>query len=323
MNVPFPKLGSASAAFARDVKAGLAKPQKELLSKYLYDAIGSELFEAITLLPEYGVSRAESRLLRRHAGEIVGEAPNPISVVELGSGTGKKTRWILEALSAIQKTNYYPIDISATALARSHFELEHIPFVTMVGFEREYLEGLAEVVAGRQAGEELLVLFLGSSIGNFDRPAGEAFLRRVRALLMPGDRLLLGMDLEKPATQLELAYDDPLGVTAAFDLNILARINRELGGTFDLANFEHVAIFNSAKRRIEMHLRARAAHWVEIVQAGISVDFREGETIWTESCHKFHPAEIEGIARRSGFGFAGQWIDEEWAFSDSLWVVGR
>src|SRR6202043_3932969 len=216
--------------FARCVRECLTKSgQKELPSKYLYDEVGSALFEAICVLPEYGLTRADARLLEKHAGEIVARLPYPIEVAELGSGSGKKTRWILEALSQRQRTYYFPIEISPSALAACEKELGQIDLVSMVGYEQPYLEGLKAVAQGRDEGDHLLVLFLGSTIGNFDRAAGEEFLREVRETLQAGDSLLLGTDLEKDvATQL-LAYNDPAGVTAAFNLNLLARINRELG----------------------------------------------------------------------------------------------
>ena len=213
--------------FAADVRAGLTRPgQKELPSKYLYDDVGSALFEVISHLPEYGLTRADERLLRRHAREIVDHLDSPVAVAELGSGSGKKTRWILEALSQREPTFYYPVEISRSALAMCERELSDIDSISIVGFEREYLDGLLEVAARRQRGRHLFVLFLGSTIGNFDRPAGVKFMTEVRRILESGDSLLLGTDLEKPSTQLLKAYDDELGVTAAFDLNLLARINR-------------------------------------------------------------------------------------------------
>src|SRR5580704_1719005 len=228
--------------FASDVVVGLSQPgQKELPSKYLYDEVGSGLFDVICLLPEYGLSRAGMRLLQRHSPEIVARLQSPVVVAELGSGSGVKTRLLLEALSRQQRVNYYPIDISLSALNRCQQEIGQMDQVSIVGFERAYLDGLQEVAASRKDGERLLVLFLGSTIGNFDRLAGEKFLREVRHRLNAGDALLLGTDLEKPLTQILDAYDDPLGVTAAFDLNLLARINRDLGGNFDLSAFRHLA----------------------------------------------------------------------------------
>src|SRR6266852_5519687 len=231
--------------FAADVRASLTKAgQRELPSKYLYDEVGSALFESICVLPEYGLTRADARLLEKYAREIVGRLPSPIQVAELGSGTGKKTRWILEALSRRQKTYYYPIEISPSALAALAKELGQIDMVSIVGYEQPYLEGLRAVAEGRRERDHLLVLFLGSTIGNFDRDAGDAFLREMRAILQTGDALLLGTDLEKSVELQLLAYDDPAGVTAAFNLNLLARINRELGADFDLSCFRHQARWN-------------------------------------------------------------------------------
>src|SRR5581483_1813773 len=308
--------------FAAEVRSGLTKPgQKELPSKYLYDELGSALFEVISLLPEYGLARAEERLLRRHAKEIVSALPGPVVVAELGSGSGKKTRWILEALARRQRTYYCPIEISAKALAMCHRELGDMESISIVGFEREYLDGLLEVAARRDEGEHHLVLFLGSTIGNFDRPAGVKFLREVRRILKPGDALLLGTDLEKPIPQLIPAYDDPLGVTAAFNLNLLARINRELGADFDLLQFEHAAWFNDKARSVEMHLRSRRRQVVTIPEASISVTFAEGESIWTESSHKYSVHEVLQMAMSSGFRCEGQWIDDEWPFAENLLVA--
>jgi uncharacterized SAM-dependent methyltransferase len=168
----------------------------------------------------------------------------------------------------------------------------------------------------------LLVLFLGSTIGNFYPPADVEFLRSIRELLRTGDGLLLGTDLVKPAAQLRLAYDDPAGVTAAFNLNLLARINRELGANFDLHRFQHVAVFNEATSSIEMHLRSRYAQTVSIPGAGIRVAFRAGETIWTENCRKYSPAAVRALVEESGFEMGSQWVDREWPFAESMLRVG-
>ncbi|MBI4470657.1 MAG: L-histidine N(alpha)-methyltransferase, partial [Acidobacteria bacterium] len=269
--------------FAADVRSGLSKPgQKELPSKYFYDEVGSTLFEVISVLPEYGLTRADERLLRRHAEEIVDRIGSPVLAAELGSGSAKKTRWILEALCRRQPTTYYPIEISPSALAQCAIELGQMKCLSIVGFERSYTDGLVAVAGRRREHERLLVLFLGSTIGNFDRDAGEHFLRKVRDILSVGDRLLLGTDLVKEVWRMHLAYDDPLGVTAAFNLNLLARINRELDGHFDLARFEHVALYNEAARRIEMHLRSTERQTIAIEGADLKVEFLQGETIWTE-----------------------------------------
>ena len=308
--------------FARDVRDGLTKPgQKELPSKYFYDDVGSALFEAICVLPEYGLTRADARLLRDTADMVVARLDAPTIVAELGSGSGKKTRFVLEALALRQPVRYHPIDISGAALAQSERELGLIDRVSILGFEAEYLDGLAAVAERREPGQKLLVLFLGSTIGNFDRPAGEAFLARVRATMRPGDRLLLSTDLVKPEPVLLAAYDDQAGVTAAFNKNLLHRINRELGATFDLRRWRHRAVWNSSDRRVEMHLQSTEEQVVQVARAHLSVRFKEGETIWTESSHKYTPSEVVELAARTGFECEAQWTDREWPFAQSLLVV--
>src|ERR1700741_1698786 len=203
-----PRASSVVRQFALEVSAGLTKPgQKELPSKYLYDPVGSALFEVICELPEYGLTRSEERLLQLHAREIVDQLPRPVVVAELGSGTGRKTRLLLEALSRWQSTWYHPIELSPTALAVLRRELRDINSISIVGFEREYLDGLREVAARRSPGAHLLVLFLGSNIGNCDGAAGPGFLHGVRQILLPGDSLLLGTDMLKPVPTLLSAYD--------------------------------------------------------------------------------------------------------------------
>jgi L-histidine N-alpha-methyltransferase len=315
-------VGLSTADLASDVIAGLTRQgQKELPSKYFYDDIGSALFEVISLLPEYGLTRADERLLREHASTIVGRVPLPAVVAELGSGNGQKTRWLLEAMSRRQPTTYYPIEISRSALASAKQRLEHIDSISIVGFEKEYLEGLLEVAARRNSHEHILALFLGSTIGNFNRPAAEQFLRQLRRILLPGDSLLLGTDLEKPVPQLLLAYNDPLGVTAAFNRNLLARINRELETNFDLGRFEHVVRFDEAERRIEMHLRSTIHQTVVIPKPQTTVTLREGETIWTESSHKYRPEDVVRMAAQAGFECDAQWVDSEWPFAESLLIA--
>jgi L-histidine N-alpha-methyltransferase len=322
LTYPIASAKSKSNDFAADVRAGLEmRGQKELPSKYLYDDVGSALFEVISVLPEYGLTRADERLLRRHADDIVRRVPKPVVVAELGSGSGKKTRWLLEALSRRQRVSYCPIEISPTALAMCERELGDIDSISIVGFERENLDGLLEVAARRQFGESLLVLFLGSTIGNFDRKAGTSFLNRLRQILQPGDVLLLGTDLEKPRPQLQLAYDDPLGVTAAFNLNLLARINRELNADFRLHQFRHEARFNPNERSVEMHLRSLQAQTVRIEAADVTVDFDAGETIWTESSHKYSLDDVWQIAEQVGFYCEAQWVDRDWPFAENLLVA--
>src|ERR1700739_1398447 len=208
--VPTTVSAQALSGFPSHFVIGITQPgQKELPSKYLYDEVGSALFDVICVLPEYGLSRAAKRILSRHAGDVVDRLPSPVIVAELGSGSGQKTRLLLEALARKQRVNYYPIDISGSALFRCQQELGQMDMVSIVGFERAYLDGLQEVAARRRDGQRMLVLFPGSTIGNFDRPAGDQFLREVRAILQKDDALLLATDLEKPVPMLRLAYDDP------------------------------------------------------------------------------------------------------------------
>jgi L-histidine N-alpha-methyltransferase len=311
--------GNATYDFGSEVLAGLTRPgQKELPSKYLYDDVGSALFDVISRLPEYGLTRADERLLRRHASEIVDRLATPVAVAELGSGIGRKTRWILEELCRRQRTSYYPVEISPWALAMCERELSDIESISIVGLEREYLAGLLEVAARRKIGQHLFVLFLGSTIGNFNRSADMEFLKKIRGILQAGDSLLLGTDLEKSTAQLLAAYDDELGVTAAFNLNLLGRINRELDADFDLRQFSHVARINHDARSVEMHLRSNRRQRVRIAAVGLDVEFLEGETIWTESSHKYSTDEIVRMAGNAGFRCQAQWVDQEWSFAESL-----
>ena len=313
---------NASYEFATDIRAGLGRAgQKELPSKYLYDDVGSALFEVISHLPQYGLTRADERLLRRNASDIVDRVTGPVAVAEVGSGSGKKTRWLLEAFCRRQRTSYYPVEISHSALVMCERELSDIDAISIVGFEREYLDGLLEVAARRKAGQHLLVLFLGSTIGNFDRAAGVRFLSEVRCILQSGDSLLLGTDLEKSSAQLLGAYDDELGVTAAFNLNLLGRVNRELGADFDLSQFKHLARINSEARSVEMHLQSKRHQIVTIPAAEVVVEFQEGETIWTESSHKYSSIEVCEMAQKAGFRCEVQWIDQQWPFAENLLVA--
>ncbi|MGA3082311.1 MAG: L-histidine N(alpha)-methyltransferase [Terracidiphilus sp.] len=307
-------------SFAEDVLDGLGRAgQKELPSKYLYDDIGSALFEAITKLPEYGLTRAEERILREHSVDIAACLSAHGMVVELGSGSGRKTRQILESLAHHKSMTYCPIEISQAALVSCERELDDLAHVSILGFETEYLDGLSRAVARRKLGDAVLVLFLGSSIGNFDRGPAEEFLRKIRQAIRPDDTLLLGTDLEKPMAQLIPAYDDSLGVTEAFNRNLLARINRELGGNFDLSRFEHVAHYNARERRIEMHLRSIEKQTVTIGEACYTL--QNDETIWTESCHKYGRNEPPEMANRTGFKCVARWVDVEWPFAENLFVA--
>ncbi|HEY3839203.1 MAG TPA: L-histidine N(alpha)-methyltransferase [Bryobacteraceae bacterium] len=311
--------------FAADVLAGLmGNGRKTLPSRYLYDEIGSTLFEVLTLLPEYGLTRADSRLLALNAPCILAELPRDLWVVELGSGSGTKTRHILEAAVDRQKSGtvrYFPIDISPAALHQCRRALETISGVEIRTLEATYLQGLGEAVERRSPGQAILLLFLGSTIGNFSPSEAREFLRQIRLALQPGDALLLGTDLVKPRKQLLEAYDDPIGATAAFNLNLLARINRELGGEFDLRSFRHRARWDEKRARIEMHLESRIEQQVRIADLDRAIEFRRRETIWTESSHKFRPEQIVTMAERAHFECRRQWIDADWPFAENLLIA--
>jgi dimethylhistidine N-methyltransferase len=234
-------------------------------------------------------------------------------IAELGSGSGRKTRAVLEPVGG---ADYFPIDVSAPALERCRRELSDLARVTPI--QASYLDGLNQVQA-RRNGAPLLVLFLGSTIGNFDSHCRADLLAQVRARLRKNDALLIGCDLVKPVATMLEAYDDPTGVTASFNLNLLGRVNRELGGDFDLRAFAHEARYDPNERRIEMHLRSRYDQTVTIRHADFRCTLFQDETIWTESSHKFLLGEIPAMARASGFVPQAQWVDLEWPFAESLW----
>lgn len=305
------------AEFAEDVRRGLSMPgQKELFSKYLYDEIGSALFDTITVLPEYGLTRADARLLHRHSDDLAGRLNQSSLVVELGSGSGSKTRWILSALAARQPLTYCAVDVSESALQKCWQELSSIDSVEVVPLAQSYLDGLRQAIQLRQPGASMLVLFLGSTLGNFEPVRAEEFLVDIRRLMVPGDVFYVSTDLQKETARMIAAYDDSIGVTASFNLNLLARINRELNADFDLSQFAHEARYDTTAHRIEMHLRS-------LVDQGVSIGkdtfaLRRGETIWTESSYKFRCEDIAALAERTGFACEIQWIDDQWPFAQSL-----
>ena len=307
--------------FATDVRAGFAdSEQKWLPAKYFYDDLGSALFEAITLLPEYGLTRADERVVRRCARQLPDRFQNEVIVAELGSGSGRKTRGILEAFRFRQPDlEYFAIDVSRSALETCRNELA--PLARVTPLECDYLRGIRHLAARRRQHQALLVLFLGSTIGNFNNDDAQRFLTDLCANLQPGDGLLLGADLVKPPSILLPAYDDSLGVTAAFNLNILARMNRELGASFDLRCFQHLAIWNERESTIEMHLCSLVEQTVRIPGADCVASFREGETIWTESSRKYTAQGLRDMAAAAGFRVDGEWTDAEWPFVESLWLA--
>jgi dimethylhistidine N-methyltransferase len=308
------EVAAARASFARDLRESLARTPRQIASKYFYDDLGSQLFEAICRLPWYRVTRAELALLRQHGRAMLGALVAPTHVVELGCGSGEKLAALVqaggEAIGEIQLVDISPaaLDMTAKRLRQLGVDVAH---AHLTGYE----DGLTLAARHRASDGPLALLFLGSNIGNFDPPVRQELLVRIRGALRPGDALLLGTDLVKSERDLILAYDDPLQVTAAFNRNILRRINDELGGTFDLDGFAHRAVWNAAEQRVEMHLVSRQRQRATIADAELDLEFAAGESIWTESSYKFEPEQVCRFGAGAGFGAATQWIDQEARFA--------
>ncbi len=306
------------ADFAEDVRRGLSATPKHLFPKYLYDELGSQLFEAICLLPEYYLTRAENEILSRHAAEIVGTIETPNTLIEMGSGSASKTRLIIEALLANQpQLLFVPVDISASALERSsRVLLQSYPRLRIEAFAAEYFVALAEL-AKKQRGRTL-ALFLGSNISNFEPDEARAFLRAMRSVLQNGDALLLGADLKKDKHILEAAYNDTLGVTAAFSRNLLVRINRTLDADFDLPAFRHRAVFNETASRIEICLESLRDQRVTLRKLDLEIQLAAGETIHTENSYKYDVDSLAALAGETGFVYGRTWFDERQRFGSNL-----
>ena len=309
--------------FAGDVGRGLGLARKRLDCRYFYDYEGSLLFEEICRLPEYYQTRTERSILESNAAEIIGGLPEDVVLVELGSGSSVKTTIIIEALFEKHgRVSYTPIDISYAMLEESAAQLRaKYDGLEIVSIAAEYTEGLARLRKFDKRPE--LILWLGSSIGNFERDGAVSFLRDITVGLAPHDRFLIGFDLVKDIEVLKKAYNDPRGVTAAFDLNLLARINREIGGAFDIDAFEHIAEYNAEKNRIEMYLVSRRDQDVAIEGLGRTFHFDEGERIHTENSHKYTNEAIKGIAGEAGLHIIRQWQDPKDWFNLTLFAPVR
>jgi len=306
------------AGLAEDVRRGLSTQPKRFLPKYFYDQLGSQLFEAICLLPEYYLTRAENEILENCADEIVSSLDGNTTLLEMGSGSASKTRLIIEALLRRQpELLFIPVDISASALdSSSRILLQSYPQVRIEAYAADYFAGLAELAKKPRA--RTLALFLGSNISNFDPAEALKFLRALRQVLREGDALLLGADLKKEKSVLEAAYNDALGVTAAFNLNVLARINRELGGNFDLRAFQHRAFYNEAIGRVEIYIESTREQTVAIRRLEMEVQFRAGEQIHTENSYKYDLSDIAQLATETGFTSAHTWLDAGQQFSSNV-----
>ena len=304
-----------SSFFAEDVRYYLQLTPRQLPSRYLYDPLGSALFDAICELPWYGITRAENRLLATHRSEIFAHLPGLTRIVELGPGDGRKLQTLVEGTSGAITAHL--VDVSAGALARAAHTLSDAANVTVVTHKASFDDGL-EDIAALPADGRALVLFLGSNIGNFDPPASLTLLRRIRASLEPGGALLIGADLVKPERDLLAAYDDPLGLSAAFNLNVLLRINSELGGTFDLRAFRHRAVWNAARARMEMYVVSTKAQPVHIDAIDLDIDLADGEAIWTENSYKYTAEGLRRELEDAGFEPVAQWVDQDDAFALTL-----
>ena len=307
------------ARFADDVRHYLAQPRRQLPSRYLYDPLGSALFDSICRLPWYEVTRAETALLGRRGQDILAAVEPLAHIIELGSGNGDKLAVLLAAKrSRTPPLQIHLVDISRAALETATPALSAFDGVQVVSHQAPYEIGLERAMRGTAPGGRTLALFLGSNLGNFDPPAAHALLRHISGTLRHGDACLLGTDMVKSEADLLRAYDDPLGVTAAFNRNLLVRINRELHADFDLAGFEHRAIWNAGESRIEMHLVSTRRQRVYVRDASLEVPFEEGETIWTESSYKYRPERIVAMLQQCGFDDLAQWVDDDAGFALTL-----
>jgi len=314
----------AEQGFAADARDGLSASPKTLPPKYFYDELGSILFEAICCLPEYYVARAETEILAARSGSIASAVGQPVRLVELGCGSGKKTRHLIRAALAEQPhLTYVPIDVDLATL-RSTAEAIASEYATLsvsaiAGTFERGLAALPEIPV--DGGEATLVAFLGSTMGNLEPGEREHLLRLIRRTLRDGDALLLGVDLAKAPEILIPAYDDALAVTAAFNLNLLVRMNRELNATFDLTRFRHAARYDTALQRIEMHLVSTIEQRIRVGAANLDVQFAAGESIHTESSYKFDRTGIDHLARSCGFRLSAEWTDVRGLFCDYLLIA--
>ena len=304
-------LAPERASFLDDVIAGLSAAPKSLPPKYFYDARGSKLFDEICELPEYYPTRTEIAMLEASGGEIAARIGPRAAVLEYGSGSGRKTRLLL---SALRPGAYVAIDISGEQLHEALSGLAAaFPDVRMVGICADYTHALPAAPLSALDGSRRVVFFPGSTIGNFTPREALAFLKNARALAGAGGAMLVGVDLKKDVPTLHAAYNDAAGVTAAFNMNVLGRINRELGGDFDLGAFRHRAHYDESSGRIEMHLESTRAQTVTI--GGRSFGFGAGETIHTESSYKYSVEQFQALAREAGFAPTHCWVDRGNLFS--------
>jgi L-histidine Nalpha-methyltransferase len=317
-----PLPAAAQTPVGAEVYRGLSGHPKTLSPWLFYDQLGSQLFEQITELPEYYLTRTERAIFTQHADEILRAAANGerLTLIELGAGSASKTGLLLEAaLRHQQEVTYHAIDVSDSALDAARESIEaRFPRVTVKPLVADYTDGLGNI----DSHSRRLVLYIGSSLGNFEPPAAIELLKDVRHQLSRGDQLLLGVDHVKDRNTLRLAYNDAAGVTAAFNLNVLARINRELGANFELQHFRHRALWNPERSRMEMHLESLRAQSVSIPALELELEFTRGESIHTENSYKFTPDSVTRLLAASGFTVTHGWTDDNDWFGVYLATAG-
>lgn len=314
---------AAAHSFAQDVRDGLTASQKTLSSKYFYDDVGSALFDAITHLPEYYLTAAETEVLRQWGWEIVRMLDERVEFLELGSGSANKTRVLIgEALRVQPTLRYSPIDISIDALRTSSVALvEHYKDLRVRAYAGDYFTVLQSGVLAFE--HRVLAMLMGSNLGNYQPKVAHRLIALIGHALRPDDGLLLGVDRKKDAATLELAYDDPAGVTSAFNRNLLARINRELGGTFDPRAFKHVARYDRKRGSVDSFLESQREQRVRIEALELDLHFARGETIHTESSYKFDEHDVAALAAAGGFELRKTWTDRASRFDVHLLVRTR
>ncbi len=312
-----------SETLADAVRRGLSERPKSLPCQFFYDATGSRLFERICELPEYYLTRTEDAILREHADEMVAGWTRSPAVIELGSGSSTKTQRLLAAaLETYERLHYAPIDVSATILEESARALvRDFPALRVTGYAADYRVALQRACKSLRGPK--LVVFLGSSLGNYQTEAAVELLAMIAGELGPDDRLLLGTDLAKDRATLEAAYDDGAGVTARFNKNLLARINRELGADFRLDRFAHQARYREDRGRVEIHLISLEDQVVQVPGADLEVRFAEGEAIHTENSHKYSIDGLHKISERAGFVEEAAWTDPDERFRVQRWRPRR
>lgn len=312
-----PHATTIEKSFSEEIRSSLSKTPKSINPKFFYDNEGSNLFEQICVLPEYYLTRTEESILKNIKTDLANFLDGSFRLVELGSGSSTKTRLILDVFDQIQNTvEYFPIDISEILTESSEVLLKDYPSLIITGIIDTYEGGLEFIE--QLDDKKNLIIFLGSSFGNFSPIVGQEFLQRINSLMKKNDLFLIGLDLVKDKRILEKAYNDSGGLTARFNLNVLSRINDELDADFDLDNFKHHALFNGEKKRIEMYLKSLANQSVTIGESNFSINIKKGELILTEFSHKYTVPQIQDLMKKTGFEIEKIWFDENQYFSEIL-----